>query len=268
MKLKICTFILTLMFPITLQAQTSIVDALPDIPDGESNGWSGGTSGSISWRDDNNKDNNFSASMGGFVYYEGDGWSAILSNKAAYEWLNDSEQEASVMSHTRLRLSLGRLSRISRVPYKPSFLDQLFLETFAQHEYDRFRALDARTLLGAGATVVIVKNDMISIMAGTAYMLEYIDFTNTNDELNHRWSNYLQVEFVPVEALTVESTTFAQFRFDDFTDHVVSSSLSLKVKALDWFGVKLGFGLAYDSRPPPDVKDLGINVSSEIFAEF
>ena len=272
--MNIKALILILLFPVALQAQVSIVDALPDIPEGEPDGWGGGASGAISFRDDNNKDRHFEASIGGFMSYEGECWSSIITNKASYEWLNDSEQEASVMTHVRLRLSLGKVPSSDKKDKYVVFNhdehrgQEFFIETFAQHEYDRFRALNTRGLLGAGLAAVILESNILDIMIGTAYMLEYIDFTNTNDELNHRLSNYLQIEFEPIEEITIESTTFAQFRFDNFNDHVISSSLSLGVKATDWFGIKLGFGLAYDSRPPPNIKDIGVNVGSEIFTKF
>jgi len=268
--------ILALLIPTLAQAQVSIVNALPDIE--QENGLSNKLSLSASWRDDNNKDTELVLGAGAGVSYKNRPWLVHFITKGSFERENGEDTECSIMEHARLRLSVGDLispmaalvsvasgEKVS----KYNWYDAIHLETFAQHEYDKFRALNARILWGVGPAFKLISIKTLQLMLGTAYMLEHIDFLGqTKTELNHRWSNYIQISITPSNRFSINGVTFAQFRFDDFRDHLFMSTVSLKVKATEWFGVELGGGFEYDSRPPPDIKNIGTNIKSDIFVEF
>ena len=70
------------------------------------------------------------------------------------------------------------------------------------------------------------------------------------------------------DTFSIEEVTFVQFKIDDFSDHLLMTTIALKVKATDWMGVELGVGIDYDSNPPPNIKKIGTSIKSEIFVEF
>ncbi|MHA2280087.1 MAG: DUF481 domain-containing protein [Promethearchaeota archaeon] len=268
--------ILVLLLPTLAQAQVSIVNALPEID--ADNGWNRKLSLSVSWRNDNTKETELLLSGAGAISYKESPWLFHFVAKGVHEQENGESTEGSVMEHFRTRLSIGELvdplvavsalSKGERVS-RNNWYDGLYLEAFTQHEYDKFRALNARVLLGTGPAYAIVSNDQVGIMIGTAYMIEYLNFTGrTSNEFNHRWSNYLQVDIEPSDRFSIEGVTFAQFRIDEFSDHLLMATIALKVKATEWLGVELGVGIDYDSDPPPNIKEIGTGIRSAIFVEF
>jgi len=281
--MNIKTLILILLIPTVTQAQVSIVNALPDIDTEDCqpcDKLSSKLAASVLWRDDNSKETKFNLTGAGSLSYKKRLWLAHFIAKGTYERENGEGTEAGAMEHLRFRLSLGELINPQQSLYKLSetkslmhkedaWYNDFYAEAFTQHEHDRYRALDARVLLGGGLAYVISSTKKLGIMVGTAYMAEYINFIgSTGSELNHRWSNYLQVNIVPSSRFSIEGVTFAQFKFNDFSDYLIMTSIALKIKATDWFGVRLGTGLDYDSNPPPNVKKFGSGVKSEIFVEF
>ncbi len=273
---KVKLILVILLIPIISKAQVSIVNALPDIE--QKDGWKTKLSTSASWRDDNNKDTELIVDGGVAIDYKNKPWLLHFMSKGIYHCENGANTEGSIVEHLRLRISVGDLispltalisaSRGEKVN-RFNWYDAVYLETFAQHEYDKFRALNARILWGIGPTIKFISTDSVHMMVGSAYMLEHIDFVGYIDsELNHRWSNYIQINISPSDRFSIDGVVFAQFKFDDFSDHLLMSTLALKVKATEWFGVELGGGIEYDSKPPPNIKNVGTNIRSGSFVEF
>lgn len=263
--INIKTLIFAFLISTTAQAQVSIVNALPDIV--VDNGLNRKIATSVLWRNDNSKDNKLNLTGAGALSYKRELWLAHFVSKGTYEQEGGEGTEAGFMEHARFRLALSEL--IS--PTVPTKSDRvvLYLEAFSQHEHDRYRALNARILSGAGPAVALVKQGSLGVLIGSACMVEYIDYTGrVKSELNGRWSNYLQLDIAPSERFSIEGVTFVQFKFNDFSDHLLMTTVALKVNATNWFGVKLSAGLDYDSNPPPGIKKVGTGVKSEIFVEF
>lgn len=276
-------FVSLLLLPTIVNAQVSIVNALPEIPEKDTTGWKGSLSASFSWRDDNSRDKELDVGGGGSLTYRERNFLVHFVSRGMYQWLNEAEEEANLMHHVRFRLSLGRLcekeeqknillkqlddikQKLNPPDYDPDWLEKLHVETFVQHEYDKFRSLDTRALAGIGPAYIIVASKHIDVMIGTAYMFEYLAFSgNIPHEANNRWSNYLQIEFDPVDTLSINSTTFAQFLFNDFDDHLISSTIVANVKITEWMSLSLGGGIDYDTRPPPGIKKFGSGVRAGV----
>jgi opacity protein-like surface antigen len=268
--------IIILLTPVLAQAQVSIVNALPDIE--QSKGWNGELSLLASWRDDNNKDTKLTLGAAASINYRDKLWLVHFVTKGSYESENNNDTECSVMEHVRLRLSVGNLIEplvvlmlvaSGKKANRSGWYDAIYLETFAQHEYDKFRALNARVLWGIGPTFKLISVRTLHLMFGTAYMFEHIDFLGSvKTEFNHRWSNYIQISIIPSDRFSINSVTFAQFKLDNFSDYLFMSTISMKVRATERFGIEFGAGIEYDKKPPPGIKNIGTNISSNIFLEF
>lgn len=144
--------------------------------------------------------------------------------------------------------------------YRRRFQSWLSGESFVQHEYDEFRRLSLRALLGVGPRFDLPVPPELELAFGTAPMLEYERYTtgpesDSGEELLHvRWSNYVYASVALDKAISATHTTYLQPRFDDFSDYRLLSETSLAVQGNAWLGVKLSFVLAYDSRPPDEVE--------------
>jgi hypothetical protein len=277
---KATLFISIILFPAIAKAQVAIVNALPEIQEEEELGWSTAIAASANYRDDNSKEKKLTLSLSGSSTYRSYGWLMHGIAKGAYEWIDGVDEEANTVEHLRFRFTPNKIfspderARNSKGASGKAcrsgnnWKNMFHLEAFAQHEYDKFRALDARTVAGTGG-VFIIETDHIDIGVGTSYMFEYINFYASNqEEFNHRWSNYLQLEIDPIDTISIVNTTFIQFRIDDMSDILIMTSLGLKVKATKWFGIQLSFGIDFDSQPPANVKDVGIGTGADIIVEF
>jgi hypothetical protein len=274
--INIKALIIILLLPTLAQAQVSIVNALPEID--ADNGWSGKLSLSGSWEDNNNSDNELLLSGAGVVGYRESLWLFHFVAKGVYEEESGNGVEGSTMEHLRARLNLGEmifpiatlmaLSKGNRAG-RNDWVNRIGFEIFAQHEHDKYRAINTRALFGLGPTHTVIQNDKINIMVGSAYMVETLDFIrDISSELNHRWSSYLQLNINPNNIFSIDGVTFLQFKIDDFSDYLYMGNIALKVMATKHFGLKLNFGANFDNNPPPSIKKFGGSIGSEIFVEF
>lgn len=257
--------VVALLCPALAYGQVSIVNALPDIMAEE--GWSNTIAASGSYRRDNNYDEELVLSAAGSSLYKQRVWAIYGLTKGAYDLQNGNTQELSVMEHVRARITLAGIAQKERKD-KLDWWDRFFLESFIQHEFDQFRLLDTRFLLGAGPAVHLLHDKHYNLMFGTAYMFEYLNFTLPLEEFNHRWSSYLQFQLEINERLQIDAVTFAQFRFDDMSDFLWMGSVALTTNLTDNLSLQLGLGLNHDTRPPPGAKHFGVQTNSAVLVEF
>jgi hypothetical protein len=136
-------------------------------------------------------------------------------------------------------------------------------EAFAQHEYDKFRRLSVRALLGTGPALQIVNEPTLGLLAGAAYMTELEQFDKRDGTIdagaravNHRASVYLTgIEKIGSQVAIVE-TIYIQPRLDDPRDLRLLGELSLTTKLSKRIALIDGFSIAYDRTPPDGVKRL------------
>lgn len=244
--------------------QVSIVNALPDAI--SKNGWSNSFATSGVYRQDNNFEEKLKLSAAGALMYKERKWLVYGLTKGAYETENGSTQEFSVMEHLRARITAAGL--MQKRPTEYGWWDRFMLEMFTQHEFDQFRKLDVRFLLGAGPAIHVLHGEEYDLMFGSAYMFEYLDFTFPSQEFNHRWSNYLQLKLKANDRLKFDGVTFIQVKFNDFTDVLCMWSIAMTTRATKWLSVQFSVGFNIDSRPPAGAKGFGVQTGSALVMEF
>jgi len=144
-------------------------------------------------------------------------------------------------------------------------------EIFAQHQYNRFFRLERRSLLGAGVRVEIVHTEPFLWWGGSGYMLEYEKINvqpgapDQRETVNHRWTTYVteRVSFGGGR-LIVQSTTYLQPRFDDFSDFRVLEELETSGRLNDLLSYGLMLSVLYDSDPPTGVQSTDVRMSSNV----
>lgn len=134
-------------------------------------------------------------------------------------------------------------------------------EVFGQHEYDQFRRLALRALVGSGPALQIVDDDAIVLLAGAAYLYEYERLDTRAGRIDagerttaHRGSAYVTGrEDLGGGALIVE-TVYAQPRLDRPGDLRLLGELALQTRLSPRLGLRNSLTVAYDRTPPDGVQ--------------
>lgn len=220
---------------------SAIVNVLPT-GEGE-DGFSGKLSTSVTWRTGNTELLQLAGSAN--AAYHSDKHGVLFKAKLTYGSKSSDIYIARSFEHLRYRYAL---------------LDWLTTETLFQHQYDMFKKLKFRALVGAGMAANWQPLEDLSLVFGSTYLLERevegddVDITLSSfSDFDHRWSNYLQVGWNITESIGLKSTTFLQPKFTDFGDLRIHSENGLTVKANDVFGITIAFTATYDSQPYSDV---------------
>ena len=132
-------------------------------------------------------------------------------------------------------------------------------EAFAQHEYDAFRRLQLRMLLGAGPRVRLLTAERLQLTAGLALMLERERLANDAQEdagartTALRLSSYGLGKLALGENVSLVETFYVQPRVDVPADLRLLNETSLVVKANKHLSLAVSFTATYDSRPPATI---------------
>lgn len=134
-------------------------------------------------------------------------------------------------------------------------------EVFGQHEYDEFRRLATRALVGTGPALQIVNTKELSLLAGASYMLEYEKLDNrdgTSDAglsfVDHRLSTYITGREQLASNVALIQTGYFQPRFDAPSNFRVLAEAGVETKLSSHLALTDSFVMDYDSRPPQGVK--------------
>jgi hypothetical protein len=147
-------------------------------------------------------------------------------------------------------------------------------EVFGQVNYDKARSLDLRTLVGAGARVVLTERDQGRASLGLAYMLEREELglppesVHPQESSHHRLSSFLALSLEPRPGLAVASTSYVQPRLDAFSDVRVLSQSQLAVQLLGPLSLDVTLNLAYDADPPDETESLDVSLRTGVGIRF
>jgi putative salt-induced outer membrane protein YdiY len=161
------------------------------------------------------------------------------------------------------------------VRYRFKLNARLTLEAFAQHEFDQFRRMQLRALVGAGPRITVLDQPNLAVTIGVAYLLEHEELdermgaTDAGDTFtDHRISSYAVISAKVNDKVTFSETVYAQPKITDPGDVRLLSEMALLVKLTDKFTFKTAFVLAHDSNPPDLLDDTDTVLISGISFKF
>jgi len=145
-------------------------------------------------------------------------------------------------------------------------------EAFGQHEYDAFRRLSLRALVGTGPAVRLVREGRTRLLAGASYMFEFErldERTGVSDPgeqtTAHRLSTYLTGAFaLDEDKVTASETLYVQPRFDDPTDLRILSETALTTKLSERLTLTNRLVIAHDASPPDGIDKLDSSLKVEL----
>ncbi|HLL23149.1 MAG TPA: DUF481 domain-containing protein, partial [Kofleriaceae bacterium] len=148
-------------------------------------------------------------------------------------------------------------------------------EAFAQHEYDKFRRLEARALVGTGPALQILNTKRVALLAGAAYMLELERLDRREgtgdagaDSTAHRASLYLTGTEAVSDNVSFAETIYVQPRLDDASDVRVLSEISVTSKLSKRIALSDALIVAYDRTPPEGVKRYDMQLRVSVIVTF
>jgi hypothetical protein len=224
-------------------------------------GWTGNAALSGDWLAGNSRLRAGSATA--TQYWRGGPWLGLLTVAGAYGikgsatgWQETPFQQK-IFEHGRLRRQLS---------------DHLSAEAFVQHEYDRWRRLELRALVGGGLRWDGHPIDGLALAAGLSLMgqAEQLLSPKAGDPLGLvyelRLSSYLSGALELSKNAAVSATLYAQPQPMDPADIRGLVDVALQVAATPRWSLKLQHSLALDSRPPIGVEGYDATTKAALVA--
>jgi hypothetical protein len=163
---------------------------------------------------------------------------------------------------------------LEHLRYRYRFTEWLSGETFVQHEYDAFRRLQLRALVGAGPRFTPWSSDTVRLVLGASMMLEH-ERLRQDDEpdagtraTDLRLSSYVLARVKLMENLSLVETLYVQPRLTRFSDVRLLNETLLAVDANKRITFTTGFVLTYDTAPPATVSRLDTQLRTGIGVKF
>ena len=187
----------------------------------------------------------------GTLFWRQAAWLSLVMVTGAYgvkgtdgKWADDPYQ-AKIFEHLRVRRELG---------------DGLSVETFAQHEYDRWRRLKLRVVAGGGMRYDTDVGKGLHVAAGLAYMAQWEELLKPKAgdplglALEHRLSSYVVAALELSETSALSLTAYVQPKLGDFSDLRGLVDAAIVLAAGKTVAVRLNWAVGYDTRPPASVR--------------
>lgn len=160
------------------------------------------------------------------------------------------------------------------IRYRLHLSDLVTFESFVQHEYDQFRRLELRALLGIGAALRLLSSKRYNLSWGVAYMPEYERIRDDDESdagaeyINNRVSSYILGAIELNKRVQLVQTIYAQPRVDELDDIRLLSESQFVVQITERLAQTTAFVAAYDSRPPAAIEKLDTSLKSSLTYSF
>jgi len=143
--------------------------------------------------------------------------------------------------------------------YRFEALPPAGVEAFVQHEFNEFRRINLRLLLGAGPTWKALSSARFYLFIGSVYMFEYNElgageYDDSGDVWKtHRWNNYLTFQWNLRKGVKFLTTVYYQPAFTDFSNYNLLWNANLSVAINDWLSVVITYNYSRQNVPPQGV---------------
>ncbi len=211
---------------------------------GSKPGLSGNVSGSLSSKSGNTEKDDYS--LGLQLQYD-QGIDYVTWGTFTYDYAksNGTKNEDKLYAHLRY---------IHAIDEGKEWIWELFL----QSEQDKFKDINERSLLGAGARWRFLNSDEWGKgYAGVGAMAEKIDYTHPQinpNENNSRLNSYMAWTQTFVNTTKLSFVGYFQPKFDDTSNYVSLQTFELIVPIYGKLNLSLTAKYGYDSCPPMNVK--------------
>lgn len=153
--------------------------------------------------------------------------------------------------------------RYTFVPSKgPSY------EAFGQVEFDEFRNLELRTLLGLGLRNPIIQEEKVSFFIGAGIFFENEDLKDSQDEEDFRGNLYLSFVKEFRDGLEISIIGYYQPSMQRIDDYRVKTDFGFSLKLTEMLSLGIELNISTDSKPPGQVEETDISYLTGIKASY
>jgi hypothetical protein len=146
---------------------------------------------------------------------------------------------------------------MAHLRYNYALTEAVWLEVFAQYEFNEFLLLDRRLVTGIGPRLGLLKGKHGLIVLGTAAMVEeerlnseLVSESEAVQRINMRSSSYLSGTWRPKDGISWTTTVYMQPRFDQFSDYRLLAETGLSLSISKRFSFTADVRYKLDSQPP------------------
>jgi hypothetical protein len=136
-------------------------------------------------------------------------------------------------------------------------------ELFGQHEYDAFRRLAIRGIVGTGPAFRFIASEPATLLAGAAYLFEYErldrrDGTSDAGERSvfHRASFYVTGTHKLNKTNSITETIYAQPRLGQPSDIRILAEIAVVSQLSKRLALSDALTFSYDRTPPDEIEQL------------
>lgn len=153
----------------------------------------------------------------------------------------------------------------------------LKIEGFIQTEFDNFKRINSRELLGAGARIKLMDQYGIDsvydadITFGTGFMAEYENqnISGSSAEVSRlRSTSYLSAIFNVTKTLSLNGVAYFQPDLADLSVYRILTEAGLNIKASEVFSLQTKVNYLFDSSPLPGIKNYDLRFSTGVSINF
>ncbi|MEZ4884179.1 MAG: DUF481 domain-containing protein [Chitinophagales bacterium] len=140
--------------------------------------------------------------------------------------------------------------------YNYRIRNRLTYEALFQIQTNKLANIDLRVLTGTGLRFRLYQKGKGNGFYGVTYLYEYEE--ESLEQLthqNHRLSTYFSFEWLPVENITISSTTYYQPLFTDFSDYRITTQSNVVLPISKQFNFTVAISYIYDSHPAKGAPD-------------
>lgn len=254
---RICAVVIVLAALGTTEANAGIVNVQSILASEANEGLSGSLTGSALYKT-GNIDLLIVRGSGTTRYRSGDHLIVTIL-RGDFGKSGDSKFLSKTFEHVRYRFRINK---------------RWMTEAFAQHEFDKFRRLKLRALVGFGPKLDIYQKKSYSLSVGMAYMLEQERLAEDGESdqgatnTAHRGSSYLTGRYEMDDTVQLIDTFYVQPKLDGPDDFRVLNESSVVVKASKKISFTTSFVIAYDRAPPAGIKRVDTSLTSAVTLSF
>lgn len=136
-------------------------------------------------------------------------------------------------------------------------------EIYSQIEFDDFKKLNSRKLIGAGPRLVKGYEDLkLSLGIGAFYEMEELD--QSDDLENWRGNLYSSLLWNYDSVFSVNTTIYYQPKLDEFEDYRIQMDIGIETIFAKRFFQEFSYSLTKDTRPPSRVAKSDSSLQAQI----
>ncbi|MBN1113781.1 MAG: DUF481 domain-containing protein [Oligoflexia bacterium] len=145
----------------------------------------------------------------------------------------------------------------------------LSLESFSQIEFDEFKGLLFRGLMGFGVKFFAYADDNYQLVLRVAHMPEYEKYSNGEKGWAQRLSNNIIFSYIGSDIFSGDLVLYYQPRYDRWTDdYRVASELQVSLKIIEHLSFRFSYLVSFDSEPIEGVRSTDSTIKNSLVLEF